>query len=133
MEASEVPQGFVLSLVLFKIFMNDLDEGIDYTLSKFADYSKLRRLADTPEGCTAIQQDLDRLKSWLERYIMMFHKGKCRVLHLRRDNCTHQYKLGADLLERNTAEKDLGVMVDNRQTMSQQCALGAKKANGILG
>ncbi|PKU42771.1 hypothetical protein llap_6921 [Limosa lapponica baueri] len=45
----------------------------------------------------------------------------------------HQYRLGADLLESSSEEKDLGLLVDNRMTISQQCTLVAKKANGILG
>ncbi|PKU37510.1 hypothetical protein llap_12186 [Limosa lapponica baueri] len=44
----------------------------------------------------------------------------------------HQYRLGADLLENSSEEKDLGILVDNRMTMSQQYALVAKKAHGIL-
>jgi len=44
----------------------------------------------------------------------------------------HQYRLGDDLLERSSVEKDLGVLVDNRLAMSQQCAHVAKKGKGIL-
>ena len=90
-------------------------------------------MADTLEGCAAIQQDLDRLESRVAISRMRFNKSKCRVLHLGRNNNKYQYRLGHDLLERRSAEKDLGVLVDNRLVMSQMCALVARMANGILG
>ena len=98
----------VMGLVLLNIFISDLDEGIESTLSKFADDTKLGGVADTPEGCATIQQDLDRLESWAERSQTGFNKSKCRVLRMGRDTCMHQYRLGADLLESSSAEKGLG-------------------------
>ena len=86
-----------------------------------------------PEGCAAIQRDLDRLESWVGRNITKYNKGKCRVLHRGKSNPKYQYRLGTDLLEISVEERDLGLLVNSRMTMNQHCALVAKKVYGILG
>lgn len=44
--------------VLFNIFVNDMDDGAEYTLSKFSDGTKLRGVADSPKHHADNQQDL---------------------------------------------------------------------------
>lgn len=61
---------------------------------KFADDTKLEGVVDTPEGHASIQSDLDRLKKWVGGNLMKFNKGKCKVLHLWKNNPMHEYMLG---------------------------------------
>ena len=74
---SSVPKGTVLGPVLFKIFINNIDDGIECTLNKFADDTKLSGAADTMEGRDAIQRDLNRLVGPGESNEVQHSKVQC--------------------------------------------------------
>ncbi|CAM4707266.1 unnamed protein product [Lepidochelys kempii] len=128
---SGVPQGSVLGPILFNLFITDLGPKSGRVLIKFADDTKLGGIANLEKDQEIIQEDLDDLVNW--SYRMKFNSEKCKVMHLGINNKNFSYKLGTHQLEVTEEEKDLGVLVDNRMTMSRQCDMALKKANAVLG
>ncbi|CAM4404156.1 unnamed protein product [Caretta caretta] len=128
---SGVPQGSVLGPILFHLFINDLGTKSGSVLMKSADDTKLGGIANLERDQDIIQEDLDDLVNWSNR--MKFNSEKSEVMHLGINNKNSSYKLGTHQLEVTEEEKDLGVLVAHRMTMSRQCDMAMKKAKEVLG
>ena len=95
---SGVPQGSVLGPILFLIYINDLDDDITSKVLKFADDTKVFRKIKTDADRQHLQDDLNKLIEWSEKWKMLFNFGKCKCLHIGHGNEDH--KKDIDRLER---------------------------------
>ena len=129
---SGVPQGSVLGPILFLIYINDLDDNITSNVLKFADDTKLFRKVNTDGDKQHLQNDLDRLVKWSEKW-QMFNFGKCKCLHTGHGNLNVNYKMGDTVLGTTVKEKDLGVTISADMKVSEQCGIAASEGNQILG
>ena len=93
-----------------------------------------------PEHCKddaiVLQQDIDALNSWSEKWLLKFNTDKCHVLTLGKFDKiqhTHRYTLYGDELEHVFEEKDLGVIIDMELSFEEHMATKIQKANSIMG
>ena len=122
---SGVPQGSVLGPILFLVYINDLEEGVTGNILKFADDTKLFTKTKEIGEKKNLQDDIDKLVKWSEKWQMLFNFGKCKCLHIGPGNTS--------ILSTTVKEKDLGVTMNANMKVSEQCRIAASKANQVLG
>lgn len=91
---SGVPQVSVLVAAQFNIFISVMDSGIECTLSKAVDNTKLCGAVNTLERRYAIHRDFDRPEKWACVNLMKLNKAKCKVLHLSQCNTEYKHRQG---------------------------------------
>jgi ribonuclease P/MRP protein subunit RPP40 len=129
------PQGSVLSPILFLIFINDLSgvaRMID-AVRKFADDTKLGQRAGTVQDRECMQEALDNLCLWADRWGMQFNVSKCKVMHFGRNNVHQKYTMNGQELMVTEEEVDIGVKVTKNLKPAGQCQRAAKTAQSVLG
>ena len=132
---SGVPQGSVIAALLFVIYINDLPENIKSHIYLFADDCKFFREIITLEDIDIMQEDLDTLYEWSQKWLLTFHPDKCVNLRitLRKDAQTHVYQLGDYELKNVDEVKDLGVKVDSKLKFESHISEKVNKANQLWG
>ena len=80
-----------------------------------------------------LQDDIDKLVSWSEKWQMLFNFGKCKCLHTGPGNTGMNYEMGGTILSKPVKEKYLGVSMNANMKVSGQCRIAASKGNQVLG
>ena len=88
---------------------------------KFADDTKLFTKTKEIGDKHNLQDDIDKLVKWSEKWQMLFNFGKCKCLHIGPGNASMNYEMGGTILSKTGKEKDLGVTM-NANMKSQKNA-----------
>ena len=95
---SGVPQGSVLAPVMFLVYVNDLGKDLSENsyINMFADDAKIQRRIKNTSSCEELQEDINKIKTWSEKWKMDFNVEKCHVVRFgaSKKRPIWQYKLG---------------------------------------
>ena len=129
---SGVPQGGVLSGVLFNLYINDMPQCLKYLkASLYADDAKLYGTNNNSDNSQAIQDDLNAVTQWCNKWRLRLNAQKCFFLHYRPQKCNNpfpEYFIDGVNLPRKERARDLGIIISDNLKFHDQVANACKKA-----
>lgn len=108
---SAVPQGSVLELVLFLIYISDINYGLHCKISNFDDDTKLGNESTDELKHLELQTDKHKLMIWAHKWQMNINIDKCKVLHTGCENKKASYSMNSVEMQNVNEEKDLGAII----------------------
>ena len=135
---SGVPQGGVLSGILFSLYINDLPNIIQKChVSLYADDAKIYAAVRNNEDVKLIQKDIDALMEWCRKWRLNMSTEKCFFLHFiprnSKNSITPIYKMNNEELERRSHAKDLGITISDDLKFHKHTQNICNKTKGEIG
>ena len=121
--------------MLFLLYINDINNAIKSKIKLFADDSVLYRNIRNQNDQVILQNDLDTISSWAERWLMELNINKCSVLSitLKRNYIFHDYNILGATLKRVTNHDYLGVTISSDLNWLRHVTKISNKASRNLG
>ena len=139
---SGVPQGSILGPLLFLVYVNDIPQiTTSSSVALFADDTKCYRAIRTTEDVKHLQCDLDGINEWCQTWRMNLNQSKCGLLSVTRNrkqvlssyHLTNDDPTNTSIINKRTAQKDLGVLITTDLKWNHQISAVCTKANKMLG
>lgn len=115
---SSVPQGSVLSPLLFALFINDLPPLIKSKLLLFADDLKVFLEIKSINDARQLQNDIDTIVNWCNLNGLKVNINKCNAMTFTKKQqnniLTFNYNINDSALNRVNSYRDLGIIFDSK-------------------
>ncbi len=124
---SGVPQGSALGSVLFIIFINDINLGLNNFINKFADDSKISSVVLSEGNRRSLREDLRKISDWSVESEMPFNINKYQILQVGSRNIKNDYEMHGAKTKSIQSVKDLGVTVTSNLKFSSSAMSSLSK------
>ena len=107
-----VSQGSVLGLLLFSIYINDIDTHLFSKICKFADDTKIGHAVAIEDEVQLLRDDINNLAKWAIDWQMLFNVEKCVIMHIGTNNKLYSYSMINVTLTTVDVERYFGVIIN---------------------